>query len=264
MKSLTIHLLRKARRFVELVTNTEITAKIRPRVKIKVHPNAVSDGRAMALYADLVEKFCTFRPSNVFEIGANYAQDAEYLRKRFGLKESAIYVFEPHSKIIEAVKRLYDFNSYELAVSNYNGKAVFHAIDIENNEYKNSGISSLKTGLTTNSRNFADIEVEVIRMDEFIRKHNIETVDFLKLDVEGVNYEVLEGFGDELSRVKAVQLEGEYRQYWEGQKLYWDIEALLRRNNFDLLYFTLSDDGIQSDSFWVQQQYIARNDVDAH
>lgn len=263
MKSSVKYLLKKVRSLVELATGTEISARIRPRVKIRVHPDAVSDGRAMAIYADLVEKFCTFRPSNIFEIGANYAQDAEYLRKRFGLKESEVYIFEPHPEIIKAVRCLYGFNAYDLAVSNYNGEAVFHAIDIKNNEYKNSGISSLKTGLTTNSNNFADIKVEVTRMDEFIRKHGIKAVDFLKLDVEGVNYEVLEGFGDALSRVKAIQVEGEYRQYWEGQKLYWDIEALLRRNNFDLLYFTLSDDGVQSDSFWVQQQYIARNEVDA-
>lgn len=259
---LIVFLLGRFRRVVEAVTNTEMAVKIRPRVKIKVHQNAVSDGRGMALYADLVGKFCTFKPSNVFEIGANYAQDAEYLRKRFGLKESDVYVFEPHSAIIKAVRDLYNFNSYDFAISNHNGRAVFHAIDIENNEYKNSGISSLKKGLTSDSRNFVDIEVEVIRMDGFIQKNKIESIDFLKLDVEGANYEVLEGFGEELSRVKSIQVEGEYRQYWEGQKLYWDIEELLRRNNFELVYFSLSDDGIQSDSFWVQQRYIARNEID--
>lgn len=257
-----IFLLGRIRRLVEAATKTEIAVKIRPRVKIEVHRNAVSDGRAMALYADLVEKFCTFKPSNVFEIGANYAQDAEYLRKRFDLKDSNVYVFEPHSAIIKAVRELYHFNSYDFAISNYNGRAVFHAIDIENNEYKNSGISSLKKGLTTDSRNFIDIDVEVVRMDAFIQKNEIESIDFLKLDVEGANYEVLEGFGNELSRVKSIQVEGEYRQYWEGQKLYWDIEQLLRQHNFELVYFSLSDDGVQSDSFWIQQRYIVRNEID--
>jgi FkbM family methyltransferase len=255
---IVVFLLKKIRNLAEVATGTEISFKRSPRVKIRLHPNAVSDGRAMALYADLTEKFCTFKPSNVFEIGANYAQDAEYLRKRFGLKESDIYIFEPHSEIIKAVRDLYNFNSYDVAISNHNGRAVFHAIDIENNEYKNSGISSLKKGLTTNSRNFTDIEVEVVRMDSFIRENKIKSIDFLKLDVEGANYEVLEGFGDELSRVKAIQVEGEYRQYWEGQKLYWDIEQLLKQSDFELVYFTLSDDGVQSDSFWVQKRFISR------
>lgn len=253
-----VFLLKKIRSLAEVATGTEISFKRRPRVKIRLHPNAVSDGRAMALYADLTEKFCTFKPSNVFEIGANYAQDAEYLRKRFGLNDSDIYIFEPHPTIIKAVRQFYNFNSYDIAISNHNGRAVFHAIDIENNEYQNSGISSLKKGLTTDSRNFIDTEAKVVRMDTFIRENKIESIDFLKLDVEGANYEALEGFGDELSRVKAIQVEGEYRQYWEGQKLYWDIEQLLRQNNFELVYFSLSDDGVQSDSFWVQRRYIAR------
>lgn len=259
-----IWLLKKIRRLVEAVTNTEIAIKIRPCVSIKVHPHAVSDGRTMALYADLVEKFCTFKPSNVFEIGANYAQDAEYLRKRFGLNESDIYVFEPHSEIIRAIREIYKFNSYDVAISNYNGKAIFHAIDIECNEYKNSGISSLKKGLTTDSRNFSDVEVAVTRMDGFMLQNNIEAIDFLKIDVEGANYEVLEGFGNELSKVKSIQVEGEYRQYWEGQKLYWDIEELLKRHDFELVYFLLSADGIQSDSFWIQKRYISRAVHDAN
>ncbi len=247
---------KKIRRFFEVITNTQIAIKIRPRIKIKVHPSAVSNGTKMAIYADMVEQFCSFKPSNIFEIGANYAQDAEYLRKRFNLKESDVYIFEPHMEIINAVRDLYNFNSYDLAVSNYNGKAVFHAIDIENNEYNNSGISSLKKGLSSDASNFNDINVEVVRMDEFMCQYNIESIDFLKVDVEGANYEVLEGFGDELSKVKSIQIEGEYRSCWEGQKLYWDIEALLRKNDFYLVHFFLSPDGVQSDSFWVQQQYM--------
>jgi FkbM family methyltransferase len=247
---------KKVLRLLELATKTEISIKRKPRIHIKVHPKAVNDGGAMFLYVGLVEKFCTFKPSNVFEIGANYAQDAEFLRKSFRLNESDVTIFEPHPQIIKAVRDLYKFNSYEIAVSNTTGRAVFHAIDVERNEYQNSGISSLKNGLTTNKRNFIDVDVEVIRMDDFIRQYQIKNIDFLKLDVEGVNYEVLDGFGKELSKVKAVQVEGEYREYWEGQKLFWDIAELLRKNNFELVHFTLSNDGIQSDSFWVQKQYI--------
>lgn len=253
-----IRLLKKIIGFIEIVTRTDIAIKRRsyPKVSIKVHPDAVSDGTAMALYVDLVSRFCNFKPKNVFEIGANYAQDAEFLRRSFGINESDVHVFEPHPRIMKGIRQLYCFESHELAVSNQNGEAVFHAIDVEGNEYGNSGISSLKTGLTTDERNFQDIKVKVVRMDDFLREHKIEQIDFLKLDVEGVNYEVLEGFGPDLSRVKAIQIEGEYRQYWEGQKLFWDIADLLRKHDFQLVHFVLSADGIQSDSFWVQKKHM--------
>jgi FkbM family methyltransferase len=249
---------RKIIHLLEIVTRTEITVRRRsqPAVRIKVHSDAVSDGRTMALYVDLVLKFCNFKPRNVFEIGANYAQDAEFLRQSFELNESDIHVFEPHPQIMRGIREFYRFNSHELAISNQNGEAVFHAIDVEENEYGNSGISSLKTGLTTDKRNFQDIKVRVVRMDDFIRDHKISEIDFLKLDVEGANYEVLEGFGPELSKVKVIQVEGEFKQYWEGQKLFWDIADLLRRYNFELAHFFLSGDGVQSDSLWIQKKYM--------
>lgn len=241
---------------IEKITNTTIIVKRKPRVKIKVHKDAVSDGTSMALYVDLMERFCTYKPKNIFEIGANYAQDAEFLRQSFELPSQNVYVFEPHPQIFAQIKKMYQFNAYELAVSNENGRAKFNAIDILNNEYKNSGISSLKNGLTTNKKNFIDVDVEMIRMDDFIQKHKIQNIDFLKIDVEGVNYEVLEGFGSELTKVKVIQTEGEYKQYWEGQKLYSDMDKLLTKNGFLLVHFMLSNDGIQSDSLWIQEKYI--------
>lgn len=251
-------LIKKVIFIIEKITNTTITIKRGCRIKIRVHPDAVSDGSSMQFYVNLVEKFCIFKPRNIFEIGANYAQDAEYLRKSFDIDEKDVYIFEPHPQILAEVKRMYNFNAVDLAVSNVNGKTVFHAIDVKKNEYKNSGISSLRNGLTTNKNNFIDVEVELIRMDDFMRQHQIDSIDFLKLDVEGMNYEVLEGFGERLANVKAIQTEGEYLQYWEGQKLYKDIEEILIKNGFKLVSFVLSEDGVQSDSFWVQEKYLKK------
>lgn len=246
---------------IEKITNTTITIRHGSRIKIRVHPDAVSNGGSMQYYVNLVEKFCTFKPQNVFEIGANYAQDAEYLRQRFCIDETDVYIFEPHPQIIAEVKKMYKFNAIDLAVSNVNGKTVFHAIDVKGNEYQNSGISSLRDGLTTNKSNFIDVDVELIRMDNFMSINKIRSIDFLKLDVEGMNYEVLEGFGERLSDVKIIQTEGEYLQYWEGQKLYADIEELLLKHDFKLVSFILSEDGVQSDSFWIQERYLKKPEL---
>ncbi len=241
---------------IERFTNTTITVTNKPRITIKGNPNAVSDGTSMQTYVDLVGKFCTYTPENIFEIGANYAQDAEFLRQRFNINEKNVYVFEPHPQIFAEMKNMYQFNAYDLAVSNENGRAKFNAIDVTHNEYKNSGISSLREGLATDKKNFISVDVEMIRMDDFMLKNGIKKIDFLKLDVEGMNYEVLEGFGKLLPQVKAIQTEGEYKQYWEGQKVYKEMEDLLVTNGFRLVSFILSNDGIQSDSFWIQEKYL--------
>lgn len=239
---------------IEALTGTHIT--VQPKSRIKVHPNAISDGSSMKTYVNLVNKFCNFEVKNIFEIGANYAQDADFLRKSFNVEPKKVYVFEPHPQIFDEIKRNFDFNAYDSAVSNVSGQTTFNAIDLLHNEYKNSGISSLRDGLTTNPKNFLKVEVDMIRMDDFIREHQIESIDFLKVDVEGMNYEVLEGFGEFLSIVKCIQTEGEYKQYWEGQKLYSELHDLLVNNKFRLISFVLSSDGVQSDSFWIQEKFV--------
>jgi len=93
-------------------------------------------------------------------------------------------------------------------------------------------------------------------MDSFIDEQNIAELDFVKIDVEGVNYEVLEGFGERLALVKAIQVEGELKACWEGQHLFADIDALLRKHDFMMAHYTLSWESIQCDSLWVQRRYL--------
>ncbi len=85
---------------------------------------------------------------------------------------------------------------------------------------------------TISNNNFYGIEVDVTRMDIFIQNNSIGSIKFLKIDVERSNYEVLEGFGHEISRVKCIQTDGEYSQYFEGQKLYPKVEQILKHNDF--------------------------------
>lgn len=244
----------KAIHIIESITSTHIT--VQPKSRIKVHPNAISDGSSMKTYVSLVNKFANFEVRNIFEIGANYAQDADFLRKSFNVNPENVYVFEPHPQIFDEIKRNFTFNVFDYAVSNTPGRTTFNAIDLLNNVYRNSGISSLRDGLTTDPKNFLKVEVDLIRMDDFMLTHGIESIDFLKVDVEGMNYEVLEGFGEFLPQVKAIQTEGEYKQYWEGQRLYQQMHDLLIKNHFRLIYFALSADGIQSDSFWINEKFV--------
>ena len=117
---------------------------------------------------------------------------------------------------------------------------------------QNTGLSSILnlTKYDTNS-----VKVKAVRMDTFMQEHDISNIDFLKLDVEGCNFEVLEGFGDRLSDIKCIHLEAEhalYIDYKEKNYLYTDIERLLKKNGFELVFFQRYT--LQSDSFWVQKE----------
>lgn len=232
---------------VEKLTRTEIFIQ-------RHHKNAVSTSYYyLSKVANEFEKLSNFKPKNIFEIGANYGQDADFLKTRFGLKNHDIFIFEPHPEIIQKAKELYGFNCFPYAVSDKNEKIIFHAIDLK---YNNSGVSSLKSYKISDKNIYKDVGVESIRMDKFIQNYNIEEIDFLKVDVEGLSWEVLTGFGQYLCRVKAIQIESEYLPLWDGQKIWEDTYNILSDNGFQLIDFILHEDGIQSDSFWIQRKFV--------
>lgn len=154
---------------------------------------------------------------------------------------------------------MYNFNSYPLAISDKNDKIKFFAIDLDKNS--NSGISSLRSHKFNDKGDYMEIEVDCMRMDTFLIENKIQEIDFLKIDVEGANYEVINGFGSELCKVKAIQIEGKNLPVWEGQYLFEDISMFLRNNNFELVYFELKD-SCQSDSLWIRKDNIKQRYTD--
>lgn len=238
-------------RLIEIIINRKII--LHKFVKEKNHPLAASNGDSMYLFCEMINNLANFIPKNIFEIGANLGQDSEYLRKKFNLKSSDIYIFEPHPYLIKEAIKLYGFNSFSYAISDKNEKIQFNAIDLEKN--LNSGISSIRLHNYNNKNEYLQIEVESMRMDKFIIENQITTIDFLKIDVEGSNFEVLKGFGDQLRIVKSVQIEAENIEVWEGQYLFEDISKLLISYDFELVHFELKD-SCQSDSFWIKKNNI--------
>jgi len=62
--------------------------------------------------------------------------------------------------------------------------------------------------------------------------------EFLKLDTQGTEYEILEGATRTLrDRTAAIYCEVEFAQIYEGQKLFSDVEHLLRRFGFSFIGF---------------------------
>ena len=52
-----------------------------------------------------------------------------------------------------------------------------------------------------------DIQCRVRKACDYMRENNIECIDFLKIDVEGMDFKVIEGFEDSIEKVRALQFE---------------------------------------------------------
>jgi len=215
------------------------------------HKYAVGSPIDLRPFVKWIRKWTDISVNNIFEIGANYCQDAACLQWMFKLPDNAVWAFEAHPDIVTEAKKLYRFNIIHTAVSNIVGMLEFNCVPLNKG---NSGSSSIrKSDIYIYEKK---VQVVAIRMDDFLAENNIQEVGFLKIDVEGCSYEVLEGFGNRLSDVKAIHVEHEHEPVWEGQKLFCDVESLLLANGFVMVYFQRYNS--QSDSFWVQGRYVRK------
>lgn len=220
--------------------------------KINICSKAIGYGDRVLDDAYLYKMWTGTSAKIIFEIGANYAQDANMMRLMFGAKDEDIYVFEPHPELFKYIEDRFDFNAYNVAVGDKNSEIDFFLSDFKS---VNSGSSTCMPYQFTDK--LKKIKVPMIRMDTFLEENQIEEIDFVKVDVEGVDYEVLSGFGKYINRIKCIQTEAEQFVRTEGQHTFEDICKLLIDSGFELVKY-YNRNGVQSDSLWIRKDIIVR------
>ena len=78
------------------------------------------------------------------------------------------------------------------------------------------------------------VAIETTTLDQFCQAEGISEIDFLQIDVQGADLDVLKGSEQILETVLAVQIEVEFSPLYRGQPLFSDIDAYLRQRGFTL------------------------------
>lgn len=153
----------------------------------------------------------------IFDVGANTGLSTrDYIKNT-----NVIYAFEPVPHLIQNyLYPLRSINYYviEKAVSDYDGVTSFNIAKQDPSLTDGSlfGCSSLydfsddleKTWPgRTDFEVTESIEVEVIRMDTFIRENYICKIDYLHCDTQGNDLKVLKSFGDYIGSLKTGKVE---------------------------------------------------------
>jgi FkbM family methyltransferase len=123
------------------------------------------------------------------------------------------------------------------AVSNQKGSTKFH-ISLRDNTVINGtdkgGLSSLlvhKGNLQVQDI----IEVETVRIDEYIHRHYPDCQSVaLWIDVEGAEHMVLEGMSGIADKVKLIHVETAVNPIREGQRPLTEIQKLMKENSFSI------------------------------
>ena len=78
------------------------------------------------------------------------------------------------------------------------------------------------------------IEVEAKKLDSL----KIDKIDFIKIDVQGYNLEVLKGSTEALKKAIGIEIECEFKEIYKNQSLFKDVDEYLSKHNFEVCDFT--------------------------
>jgi FkbM family methyltransferase len=99
---------------------------------------------------------------------------------------------------------------------------------------KNTIYNTIISDRSINSERFIEVNADTLDNILFSTKINSETVNWIKIDVEGAELEVLKGTKDVLSKSKDISILIEIHNLGDGKNLYQPIMALLNNYNFKI------------------------------
>lgn len=172
--------------------------------------------------------------SIILDVGANIGQSAEAYSRKF--RTAAIYSFEPfpasYDRLVQkAIPRVI---ATRAAVSSRSGRGI---LKVNADSRANSLLSATPEGREIFPEQLAEIdeiEVDLVTLDELRAREALEHVDFLKIDTQGSELEVLAGAHALLPDVRVLQAECNFVPQYEGSSTFSDIDLQLRAAGFHL------------------------------
>lgn len=147
-------------------------------------------------YINHIQSSLSGKEIRVIDVGANKGHYSEYIIKAFSESLEKIYAFEPVPRFYEVVRDKYAGNNIveviNSACSEKKGKEEFFEIINPKNEDA-EGLSSLNFRDVYNNFNHEKIEVDCIKLDDFLEERGVDNISFVKIDTEGHELSVLSG-----------------------------------------------------------------------
>ena len=188
---------------------------------------------------DIVARFLPEDPI-IFEAGGHYGTDTIRFSERW--PKAQIFTFEPNPHAFELLQKAIhghsNIHGYNLAVNNYNGAAILHVCyGTTGNDPIFEGASSLLEASEYMRIHYQGPKeiVPCVVLDDWARTNQIDHIDFMWLDLEGLELQVLKSSPRILETVKVIFTETNFQSFRVGTTLYNDLKAFLERNRFKLI-----------------------------
>ncbi|HTE48673.1 MAG TPA: FkbM family methyltransferase [Candidatus Paceibacterota bacterium] len=174
----------------------------------------------------------------VFDIGAAHGDTARTFGRSF--KNAVIYCFEPQETSMQRLKKRTvhlkeRIKTFPFAFLNKTGIERFNILSYADASsflpvqkyFKEQGITEVESRM-----------VQVMKLDDFVREHKIPRIHFMKIDVEGVEKELLQGGSETLRHnVDNVFIEISPLRKGPNSADHIDVFRFFHERNFTLMGF---------------------------
>ena len=188
----------------------------------------------------------------LIDVGAHIGETIELFSKNFFIKK--IYSFEAspinYELLKKKEKKFIKINKYtEIVLENMalgannttktfkqfneSSSSTFKKID-KNSKYFKKKFKLLNYFSKEDA--YYEFDIRVQKLEDYIVHKNLTRIDFLKIDTEGYEYEILLGLGNKISLVKILMFEHHYDNMIIKNYTFTDINNFLKMNNFNQIY----------------------------
>lgn len=177
-----------------------------------------------------------YRPDfrTVVDVGAHKGQFATFARERFPY--SLIICLEPLPAPRQVLNTVLNGEGcvYGLAASNRTEERVEMHVSQLDDSSSLQPIGPRQIAAFPGTEEAGSAWVRTTRLDDLLDRAGLVAPALLKIDVQGHEYEALEGAAGILSVFEQVVVEASFVELYEGQRLAGDVIALLRQAGFAL------------------------------
>ena len=182
--------------------------------------------------------------NNFIDVGAYKGTYTDLILNNY--KPKKILMFEPQEEIFEFLKKKYNENKeiflFNKALSNeikparfnfnkHNLTSSLSSLDPENSYLK---LKAKLFGTTSKGMIIDTKTIETTTLFSILEKENIEDIDFLKIDTEGHELEVLQGMKEKINKVKHILVEFHIDEIYISYNPEF-LHQFLISNNFELV-----------------------------
>lgn len=187
---------------------------------------------------DPIHNFLNANPIIVADVGARGGHLGEINNLKPYLSYYGFDADKEECKRIESMPHE-DFNSYKILpyyVGKNEGLIDFHLFRDLGSSSKLKPNQYFRNNYSASHEITSSVSVESRTMDSILTENSLELPDFIKLDTQGTELEILKSSPKSLSNCLLIESEVEIIEMYDGQPLIGEFLTFMDNNGFDVLY----------------------------